>query len=89
MEELKVNGANLAAAANQPPSVSWLQCPLCNLNFNCKGRLPIYMICCGETACLECVETKMNKGQQRGVSIKGKFLCAFCESDHCAPAGVN
>ena len=31
----------------------------------------------------------MNKSNQRGISIKGKFKCSFCESDHCASLGSN
>ncbi len=73
MEELKV----------EAKPASWMQCPRCSCNFNCKGRLPIYLICCGKTACLECVESQMNKSNQRGMSIKGKFKCGFCEADHC------
>lgn len=46
-------------------------------------------MCCGGMACLECVEKVMNKGTEQGISVKGKFLCAFCKSDHCAHKGFE
>ncbi len=79
MEELKL-------AYNKP--LSLLQCKLCNQSFNCKSRAPINIMCCGDLACRECVETLMNKGTEPGISVKGKFRCTYCESDHCAPIGL-
>ena len=80
MEEIK-QGQNKPA--------SWSQCKLCMKSFNCKTRAPIIMMCCGKTACRECVETLMNKGSEQGISVKGKFKCAFCDSDHCANKGYE
>jgi hypothetical protein len=40
---------------------SFLKCSLCKLSFNLKKREPIFLKCCDETACRECVETLMIK----------------------------
>ena len=43
------------------------------------------MFCCGNTACRECVTTKMIKNQQnaqRGLAKKGEFECSGCQSKY-------
>jgi hypothetical protein len=95
VEEIKVNadgGSNVVAetivVAEEKVPISWTSCKICKRSFNCKSRVPINIICCGNIACLDCVETKMVKeGSERGKSVKGKFKCAFsdCGKDHCAP----
>jgi hypothetical protein len=47
------------------------------------------MMCCGETACRECVETLMMKSESKEHVIKGQFECSFCHADHCAPEGIE
>ena len=42
-------------------------------------------MCCQDTACRECVETRMIKSQNKELVIKGQFNCYFCKADHCAP----
>ena len=68
---------------------SFLKCSLCKLQFNLKNREPINLMCCSETACLECVENKMIKSKNKEFVIKGDFECSFCHSDHCAPDGFE
>jgi hypothetical protein len=62
---------------------SMLHCVLCKLSFNLKVREPVNLICCGEIACRECVETLMIKSESKELVIKGQFDCSFCHSDHC------
>ena len=88
MEELKVEPKNFKDNS-QTTVASLTQCKLCKKNFNSKTRQPINIMCCGNLACLDCVQTLMNKSTERRMSIKGKFLCAFCKSDHCANPGYN
>ena len=69
--------------------ISDLQCPICKHYFNLKNREPIYLICCNQTACRECVETIMMKSESKEHVIKGQFDCSFCHCDHCAPEGFE
>ena len=62
---------------------SVFKCQLCKLSFNLKNREPINLMCCGEVACRECVETYMIKSQSKQLVIKGQFDCSLCHSDHC------
>ena len=42
------------------------------------------MACCGETACKQCVQTKMMKNmnpQNADVAIQGQIECTFCQSE--------
>jgi hypothetical protein len=77
-----------------------LNCFDCKHRFNLSTREPIMMICCGETACRECVNTKMIKNKQHaeiGVAKKGEFECKGCkckyyspfETDQAVPLKVN
>ena len=66
---------------------SYLTCSLCKFPFNLKKREPIMLMCCQETACRSCVESKMIKSDRKEVVIKGQFDCVFCSSDHCALEG--
>ena len=66
-------------------NLSDLQCTLCKHFFNLKNREPIFLKCCDETACRECVESLMVKSENKELVIKGQFDCSFCHSDHCAP----
>jgi hypothetical protein len=36
-----------------------LNCPVCKQRYNKKAREPIFMECCAETACKNCVLFKM------------------------------
>ncbi len=59
-------------------------CSVCDLRFNLTKRLPISMVCCGETACKQCIQTKMAKKlnpQNGDFVIQGQIECAFCKSD--------
>ena len=49
---------------------SVFKCSLCKLSFNLKNREPIYLKCCDETACRECVETLMIKSLSKDLVIK-------------------
>ena len=77
-----------------------LNCFDCQHRFNLSTREPIVMICCGNTACRDCVTTKMIKNKQHaemGVTKKGEFLCSGChckyyshfETDQTVPLKVN
>ena len=68
---------------------SFLKCSLCKLQFNLRNREPINLMCCSETACRDCVETKMIKSQSKELVIKGQFECSFCHSDHYAHEGFE
>jgi len=81
MEDFKVDVNNI-------PNF-WTTCQVCKKSFNSESKAPINIICCGNIACLACVESVMNKSTEPGTSIKGQFQCAFCESQHCAPAGFD
>ena len=59
-----------------------LNCFDCKHRFNLTTREPIYMICCGNTACRLFVTTKMIKtpqNAQRGIAQKGDFQCSGCQ----------
>jgi hypothetical protein len=48
-------------------------------------REPIFMFCCGDTACRECVSTKMIKNKhnaEKGIAIKGDFECSKCQKQY-------
>ena len=77
-----------------------LNCFDCKHRFNLSTREPIMMICCGNTACRDCVTTKMIKNKQHaesGVAKKGEFECSGCqckyycsiETDLPVPIQVN
>ena len=58
-----------------------LNCFDCQHRFNLTTREPIMMVCCGGTACRQCVTTKMIKNPQnaqRGIAKKGDFECSGC-----------
>ena len=38
---------------------STFNCPVCQLRYNKGARIPIYLLCCQETACKKCVLTRM------------------------------
>ncbi len=43
------------------------------------------MVCCGNTACRQCITTKMIKNPQnaeRGIAQKGSFECSACKSKY-------
>ena len=64
---------------------SELKCSVCKRLFNLKDREPILLKCCDETACRECVETRMMKSESKEFVIRGQFDCSFCHFYHCAP----
>ena len=66
-----------------------LSCSLCNQVFNLSNREPIRLICCGESACKECVINDMIKAEDKSVIKKGQFKCSFCEADHCQQPKVE
>lgn len=54
----------------------------------------MFVYCCGETVCRDCIVQKMIKNPPIKVAdpvfiVKGEFDCAFCKSDHNAPPGVS
>ncbi len=62
-----------------------LNCFDCQHRFNLNSREPIIMVCCGNTACKQCVTTKMIKNSQnaeRGIAKKGDFECSGCNSKY-------
>ena len=63
MEELKVDVNNILSMCTT--------CQLCKKSFNSESKAPINIICCGNIACLACVESLMNKSTEPGTSIKG------------------
>ena len=62
-----------------------LKCGICKHHFNLKNREPINLNCCGETACRDCVETRMMKSKSKEFVIRGQYDCSFCHFYHCAP----
>ena len=62
-----------------------LKCSVCKNLFNLKNREPINLKCCDETACRECVETRMMLSESKELVIRKKFDCSFCHHYHCAP----
>ena len=68
-----------------------LWCPVCKSKFNKVDRLPIFMMCCRQTACENCVYTKMCASLRTlsGVIPDGKFQCLLCQSQKYAPKGVD
>jgi hypothetical protein len=68
-----------------------LNCPVCTQRYNKKAREPIYLLCCAETACKECVLFKMTsnekpKDQQNAKDmIVNNFECALCKKKHYSP----
>ena len=62
-----------------------LNCFDCQYWFNLKAREPIFMFCCGNTACRECVTSKMIQNKQnadKGLAKKGEFECTGCHSKY-------
>ena len=60
-----------------------LNCFDCNHRFNLTTREPINKVCCGNTACRQCVTTKMIMNPQnaeKGIAKKGEFECSACLS---------
>jgi hypothetical protein len=64
-----------------------LTCALCKQLFNLTNREPIYLLCCGDVACKDCVKKVMIKSDDKEVVRKGQFECSFCHADHCAQLG--
>ena len=56
-------------------------CPCCNKIYNLQAREPLVLSCCGETACKECFQTKMKKGNN--------FKCTLCDSSEDVPLIIN
>ena len=48
-----------------------LSCELCNNLFNLNAREPIRLLCCGLTACKECVQRDMIKSDDKTIIKKG------------------
>lgn len=62
-----------------------LNCFDCQHRFNLNSREPIIMVCCGNTACRDCVISKMIKNKEnavRGIAKKGEFECSGCWSKY-------
>ncbi len=62
-----------------------MNCFDCKQRFNMTTREPIMMFCCGETACRECVTTKMIKSRhnaEKGIAQKGEFECSGCHKQY-------
>jgi len=62
-----------------------LACFDCKNPFNLGKREPIMMVCCGGTACRQCVTTKMIKNPEnalKGIAKKGEFECSGCQSKY-------
>jgi hypothetical protein len=67
-------------------------CFNCERKFNLDSREPIILICCGKTACRDCVNTKMIKNKEHaklGVIKKGEFECSNCHSECYVKENVN
>jgi hypothetical protein len=50
------------------------------------------MVCCGKTACRECVTTKMIKNKEnseKGLAKKGEFECSGCNSKYYSTVEVE
>ena len=77
MEEVKQNQKQLC-------------CPVCKLRFNKEKRVPIFMLCCKQTACENCV-AKMCKATklEEGKIPEGKFECSLCSEKVYAPKGQD
>ena len=58
-----------------------LLCPCCDKMYNLQAREPLVITCCGETACKECFQTKMKKGNN--------FKCTLCHSTEDVPLIIN
>ena len=72
-----------------------LNCPVCKQRFNKKAREPIYMQCCAETACKNCVLFKMTTNDEAKAQQDAKemlisnFECALCKKKHFSPKGLE
>jgi hypothetical protein len=69
-----------------------LNCFDCQHRFNLNTREPIIMVCCGKTACRECVTTKMIKNKEnadKGLAKKGEFECSGCKSKYYSTVEVD
>ena len=63
---------------------SKLKCFSCEQRFNLSLKEPIFLICCGNTACRYCVISKMIRNPlnaSRGLAKKGEFECSGCRSN--------
>jgi hypothetical protein len=59
-------------------------CFACEQRFNLNLREPIFLNCCGKTACRQCVTTKMIKNEEharQNVIKMGDYECSNCHSD--------
>ena len=72
-----------------------LSCPVCNQRYNKKAREPIYMQCCGETACKHCVLFKMTTNEEANTQkdpkeiLVSNFECSLCKKKHFSPEGLE
>ncbi len=70
---------------------SSLRCPVegCNAYYNLKDRLPISLLCCGNTACKKCVHDMiLSENKEEKVKKEG-FRCAFNQCNQYAPPDVD
>ncbi len=69
----------------------FLDCQVCKLKYDKAGRLPVFMMCCRQTACENCVYTKMCSSLKTpsGAIPDGKFYCILCQRKVYAPKGVE
>ena len=72
-------------------------CPVCKKIYNTKAREPIFMMCCGETVCKECVLIMVESNgrvepQQERQDIERTFKCTLCSEvrhEKMLPLTVN
>ena len=65
----------------------FITCMLCESIFNLTTKEPMVLLCCGETACSQCLAYMTPSG---GVgSSLSVFNCKLCKSNQFAGAKVN
>ena len=52
----------------------YLVCKVCKGRLNANKRRPCMLLCCGHTACIQCIEGTMGSEQS--------FKCHFCKSSN-------
>ena len=60
---------------------SLITCPCCTKMYNLEAREPVYLSCCGDTACKDCFLNKMKEADG--------FKCLLCQSTEKVVLGIN
>ena len=64
----------------------FITCTLCENIFNLFNREPMMLLCCGKTACRQCLEDMSPTDKEKGADQE--FECKFCKAKRFEGAKV-